>query len=222
MQSKALEIKVGLVIFICMVMLVGLLMAVGGSNFFKKTYEVKVRFALTDGLEDNATVRFAGVEIGKVIDIRVVPEEEAGEKNTARVEVILRVDNDLILHRDSKVRLGTLGLMGGKYVSISPGTIESPLVKPGDVLRGEDPLQISELMEEGRKVLANLEDITTDLTDIVSMLASNREDIKETIKNLRETTQSAKEFTRKINEQPNALIWGYKEKKKTYRERREK
>lgn len=258
MEQKGIEVKVGLVIFICMVMLVALLVIVGGSNLFKKTYEVKVRFALTDGLEENALVRFAGVEKGKVTGIRVIPEE-AG-KDMARVEVTLRIDNDLILHEDSKIRLGTLGLMGGKYVSIIPGTIDSPRVKPGDVLRGKDPLEMGELMEEGRKVLTNLENITTGLSDIVSsnkehidetivnmwnisralsenledimarlegllnnadtMLASNQEDIRETIKNLRETTQNVKEFTRKINEKPNAIIWGYKGKRTKERQKK--
>lgn len=192
MKQKGIEIKVGLVIFICMVMLVALLVVVGGSGLFKKTYEVKARFALIDGLEGNATVRFAGVEVGKVTGIRVIPEEEAAQKDVARVEVTLSVDKDLVLHDDSKIRLRTLGLMGGKYVSITPGTIGSPKVKAGDVLRGEDPLEMAELM---------------------NMLASNREDIEEIIKNLKETTQNAEEFTRKINEKPNALIWGYKEKK---------
>jgi len=222
MKQKGIEIKVGLVIFICMVMLIALLVVVGGSGLFKKTYEVKARFALTDGLEDNATVRFAGVEVGKVTGIRVIPEEEAAQKDVARVEVTLSVDEDLVLHEDSKIRLRTLGLMGGKYVSITPGTIGSPKVKAGDVLRGEDPLEMAELMKEGREVLANLKTITTDLSQIGGMLASNREDIEEIIKNLKETTQNAEEFTRKINEQPNAMIWGYKEKKSTYREKRKR
>lgn len=253
MKQKGIEIKVGLVIFICMVMLITLLVVVGGSGFFKKTYEVKARFALTDGLEDNAAVRFAGVEVGKVRGIRVIPEEEAAQKDAARVEVTLSVDEDLVLREDSKIRLRTLGLMGGKYVSITPGTIDSPRVKAGDVLRGEDPLEMAELMKEGGNVLANLENITAGLSDIVTnnkehidetivnlweiskalsqnlegiltqledllndtdeMLLSNREDIRETIKSLRETMQNAKEFARKINEKPNALIWGYKEKK---------
>ncbi len=259
MQYKGLEIKVGLVIFISMVMLVALLMVVSGKGLFKNTYEVRVRFTLTDGLEDNAPVRFAGVEVGKVTGIRFIPEREAQEKDMARVEVILRVDNGLMLHNDCKIRLGALGLMGGKFVSISPGTVASPVVKPGDVLRGEDPYEMTELMAEGRDVLANLKNITTDLSDIVGsnkgnidetivnmrnistslsenletiltrlenllnnadeMLASNREDIREIVKNLRDTTKDAKEFAGKINEKPNALIWGYREKRAKERRR---
>lgn len=262
MQSKNLEIKVGFVIFLCMVMLVALLVIVGGRGFLKNAYEVKVRFALADGLENNAPVRFAGVEKGKVTGIRIIPEEQASQNDKARVEVTLMVDKDLVLHEDSRIRLGTAGLMGGKYVSISPGTIESPKLKPGDVLRGEDPLEITDLLEDGRNVLANLKDITTGLNDIISnnkdeidetivnlwdisnalsknlegiltkmedflnnadtLVTLNQEDIRETIENLRDTTQNAKEFTRKINEKPNAIIWGYKEKKSAYKERRKR
>lgn len=68
------------------------------------------------------------------------------------------------------------------------------------------------------KVLSeNLEDILSQLKGLLNngdtILTSNQDDIRETIENRRETTQHAKEFTRKIDEQPNALIWGYRTKR---------
>jgi phospholipid/cholesterol/gamma-HCH transport system substrate-binding protein len=236
MEQKGIEIKVGIVIFICMVMLVGLLIAVGGKGLFKKTYDVKVRFAFTDGLEENAPVRFAGVEVGKVTGIMVIPETES-KREDGRIEVTLRLDKGLILHKDCKIRLATLGLMGERYISLSPGRGVAEIVEQGDVLRGEDPLEMSQVIAQGKEVLGNLKDITDSLSDNLeailtrlenllnnadTILAQNQEDIRESIKNLKETTLHAKEFARKINEKPNAIIWGYKEKGDTYKERRER
>jgi phospholipid/cholesterol/gamma-HCH transport system substrate-binding protein len=254
MEYKNIEIKVGLMIFICMVMLGGLLLFVGGKDLFKKTYEVKVRFAFTDGLEDNAPVRFAGVEVGKVTAVRIIPEKEVDKNDIAMVEVTLKIDKDLVLRQDGRIGLNTMGLMGGKYVSLSGGTMASPAVKPGQTLRGEDPLEMARLMEEGREVLTNLKKVSLALGEIISnnkaeidetiinlrniskglsdnlegilirlesllnntdaVLTANREDIRETIKNLKEATDNAREFTRKIKERPSTLLWGSREKER--------
>lgn len=189
-QSKDLEIKVGLMIFVSMVMLVGLLLLVGGKDFFKKTYEVKARFAFTDGLENNAPVRFAGVEVGKVTSIRIIPEEEVDKNDIAMVEVTLKIDKDLVLRQDGRIGLNTMGLMGGRYVSLSPGTMASPAVKPGETLRGEDPLEMARLMEEGREVMTNLKKTSGALGEIIS---NNKADIDETIINLRNISKGLSE-----------------------------
>ena len=121
MEYRRNEIRAGIFLLISFVILVVMIFAVSDiQSLFKKKKEVKVLFQFSDGIEKNAPVRLSGIKIGKVSDIRVVPEK--GDK----VELTLSVFNDTVLRRDTKAAIKTLGLVGGKYVELSGGTPQSP------------------------------------------------------------------------------------------------
>lgn len=130
MQTRTLEISVGL--FLLGGLLALLLLAlrvsglsVGGSG---ETYKVYAYFNNIAGLTSRAKVTMAGVAIGKVTAIDLDRDSYTGR---VTMELDRRVDN---LPSDSTASILTAGLLGEKYVGISVGGDEK-LLKDGDAIR---------------------------------------------------------------------------------------
>src|SRR5688572_13912635 len=84
------ELKIGIIATAALVLAALLIVAVGGAAGFSwQQYELKTKFSNVMGLKAGAVVRVAGVEVGKVDDVRF-----AG----AEVEVILKVKEDMQPH----------------------------------------------------------------------------------------------------------------------------
>lgn len=96
---------------------------------------LKTFFRDGHGLESNAEVRIAGICIGRVMSVRVRPE-----LTQAPVEVELIVDPGyrLMVPRDSKVRLGRAGILGGTVVDIDVQFAKASAAQNGDVLPALD------------------------------------------------------------------------------------
>ena len=209
------EIKAGMMIVISAVILLILVFYVGGFNVLEDRYPVRVRFNFTGGLDKSAPVRFAGVKVGEVKDIRLLSKE----KEDANIEILLSINPKVELRKDSHAFINTLGFMGEKYVELTPGTIESPIIKPGDMIIGTDPIQMDELLKKGQKIADELEkaigSLQKFLDDADDLVVSNREDVRQIVINLKETSEHAKEFAKTIEENPWKIIWKSKEKKTT-------
>ena len=128
MEYRRTEIRAGAFILTSFVIMVVLLFSVSDlQGMFKKRKAYKVLFLSNEGLEKNANVRISGIQIGRVQDMRVVPE--LGGK----VELSLDVYEDAVIKEDAKVSIKTLGLVGKKYVDVSSGSPAARPLKPGSV-----------------------------------------------------------------------------------------
>lgn len=77
-------------------------------------YPLHARFDRIDGLAIGADVRIAGVKVGTVTDARIDPKDF-----TALVSMTVR--QDIQLPKDSSAEITSESLLGGKYLSLSPG-----------------------------------------------------------------------------------------------------
>jgi phospholipid/cholesterol/gamma-HCH transport system substrate-binding protein len=89
-------------------------------------YELHARFDHIDGLNVGGDVRIAGVKVGTVIDARIDPK-------TFGALVTLTVRNGLELPKDTAAAITSESLLGGKYISLSPGGDDTDL-KPGQTI----------------------------------------------------------------------------------------
>ena len=205
------EIKAGIMIVGCAVILLILVFYVGGFNVLEDRYPVRVRYNFTGGLDKSAPVRFAGVKVGEVKDIQLLNEENAN------IEVTIAIDSKVRLHQNSQAFVNTMGFMGEKYIELTPGTSESPIIKPGETIIGTDPIQMDELLKKGQKIADELEKAVVSLQSFLNnaddLVVSNKKDIREMIINLKETSIHAKEFAKIIEENPWKIIWKSKGKK---------
>lgn len=140
MEKGKLELVVGVFVLIGIISLgylsikLGKLEIIGGD-----LYEVDALFNSASGLKSGATVEIAGVEVGRVKGIRLKED---------RAVVKLAVQNGTTLYTDTIASIKTRGIIGEKFLALSPGGGGDPL-KPGDTIRDtESGLDLEELVSQ--------------------------------------------------------------------------
>ncbi|MGE3976175.1 MAG: outer membrane lipid asymmetry maintenance protein MlaD [Nitrospira sp.] len=140
MEKSKLELIVGVFVLVGIVCLgylsikLGKLELIGGD-----VYEVAALFNSATGLKAGATVEVAGVEVGRVKAIGLKED---------RALVRLSVHSGTKLYSDTIASIKTRGIIGEKYLSLSPGGGGDPL-KPGDTIRDtESGLDLEELVSQ--------------------------------------------------------------------------
>ena len=186
MEYRKNEVRAGIFILVSFSILVVLLFAVSDlGGILKKRKEIKVIFAASEGLEKNASVRYAGIRIGRVSDMRVVPE--LGGK----VELTLSVYEEAVIKEDVKVSIKTPGLVGKKYVSMDGGSPDAKPLKAGAVLDGESSLKIEDLTKMGLEIADKLKHIAGNMDRLLGDPALSKS-IKGTVLNVQEVTEHVK------------------------------
>jgi phospholipid/cholesterol/gamma-HCH transport system substrate-binding protein len=89
-------------------------------------YSLQARFDHIDGLNVGGDVRLAGVKVGTVTEARIDPK-------TFNAVVTLTVRDGLELPKDTAASITSESLLGGKYISLSPGGADTDL-KPGETI----------------------------------------------------------------------------------------
>lgn len=125
-----MEIGVGLFLLIGLACLGYVSFTLGHLQLFGgKDYDVKATFSNVAGLKDRALVSMAGVKIGEVKKVSLYD---------GQAQVILKIVKDVKLEDDSIASIKTMGIIGDKYVSITPGASDV-LIKPGGTIRDTQP-----------------------------------------------------------------------------------
>lgn len=189
------EAKVGIFVFIGLVILVYFVMHIGDIHFLTSGYDLKVYFGFANGIKVNAPVRVAGVDAGEVRSIKVDFDPEIQK---TRVKIIFWIRHGTEIPRDSRVMINTLGILGEKYLEILPGTDYANLLKKNDILTGEDPVSMEELGNLGRRIATKLEETIDSLNQIIKdekLQAS----LKNTIINLDQVSLELSVILNKIN-----------------------
>jgi phospholipid/cholesterol/gamma-HCH transport system substrate-binding protein len=194
MEYRKNEVRAGIFLLAALAIFVVMVFAVSDVlSLFKAKKELKVYFAFSDGIEKNAQVRLSGIKIGKVTGIRVAPEQ--GDQ----VEVTLSILEDTVIREDSRAAIKTLGLVGGKYVELTPGSPDAKPLKAGETIEGEQSLKMEDLTKAGLDVVAKLTNIARNLDRIVGDPALAR-NIKGTVQNVEQVTEHLREITASLDE----------------------
>ena len=142
MKRFNLEIAVGLFMVVGFVCFAWLSIRLGNVNFFNNhTYMVSAQFGSVSGLKVGAEIEIAGVPIGKVATIKL-------DQDNYQAQVEMEINTDVKLQEDSIASIRTAGIIGDRYVSISPGG--SPdLIKPGGkIIETESAINLEELVSK--------------------------------------------------------------------------
>lgn len=127
MKKSSIETSVGIFMFIGIVCIVYLTVNLGDIHLLGTNhYELSARFQSVSGLKTGASVEMAGVQIGQIDSISLHQEKQIAE-------VKLKIKNHIVLTDDVIASVKTAGLIGDKYIMISPGGSDI-LLKPGDII----------------------------------------------------------------------------------------
>jgi len=206
------ETKVGLFVLCGLVALVIVTVLLGDIHL-EKRYKIKIFFSDISGLPEKSQVRRAGVVVGKVTDIALVDN---------KAQVVASIRKDVKIHKDAEARIVSFGIVGTKYLEITSGSEEEPLLRDGDTIIGIEPVSIDRAVEKvllgvgdlverikeigkeeelGRSlrlILDNMRDVTGKLN---RALGAEGRELNETIENLHQVSTNLREITDMVDEE---------------------
>ncbi len=138
MRRVGIEIAVGIFIIVGLLCLAYISIKLGKVNLSGQNYyPVKAIFSTVKGLKDDTVVEISGVEIGKVDSIRL--------DNYEAVTTLL-IRKDIKLQEDAIASIRTKGLLGEKYVEITPGGSDEMIPPDGTIFETEPPIDLEKLI----------------------------------------------------------------------------
>ena len=168
------EAKIGSLVFLFSLGFAFIILLFGNIPFFKKPVKTyKAYFDNVAGLNVGSEVRVAGIKSGKVRSITL---------KDGKVEVVFEVDRSIVLYRDAKVEIGTLGLLGDKYLNVYPGNPQAGALEEGQAI--VNVLGYTDTDKLIRELTNASEAIRLMVENFQLILSENREDIKKVVQNL--------------------------------------
>lgn len=119
-----------------------------------------IRFSSVSGLSNASDVRFSGLPVGQVVDVRLSPDQDG------TILVRVEVGAETPVRTDSLATIEAQGVTGVSFVSIGPGTATAPLL--ADTSDEEVPE-----IEAGRSVLQSLSEDAPRLLEQVLVVVQN-------------------------------------------------
>lgn len=127
----------------------------GQEGLLRHRYELRTRMDQVSGLQVGAPVWLAGVNVGSVSDIVFIPRDSTGH---TKLEVRMKIKRSVkdLIREDSNARIGTLGLLGDKYVAISLGSLGKRILENGDYIKSTNPIDFEALLSRGVDVFDDI------------------------------------------------------------------
>lgn len=168
------QLRVGLFVLFGIVILAFLILnATGDFNPFVDKLRLRARFVSADGLREGSEVQLAGVHIGSVTEVRLLPPDNPDD---AKIEAILSVDQVLDgqpiserIRTDSTAKLvATSVLANDKMIDITPGTAEGSAVETNHVLDSTAAISINQLTQTGDDLLQQINKLAIPTNEILN------------------------------------------------------
>jgi phospholipid/cholesterol/gamma-HCH transport system substrate-binding protein len=145
------QTKVGIMFLAAIVMVVVFAFALGVIQPLSNSKELRVAYNFAGGIEVGSPVRVMGIKVGKVRSIKFEPDfkmPETGEE--VKLVITISIDNKAwpTIRQDSRFFINLAGVIGEKFLEISPGSLEKPQFESGQTIRGEDPPRIDQLLSQ--------------------------------------------------------------------------
>ncbi len=145
-RELQLKLRVGAFVLIALAVFVGGIYALGArARLFEARYTIHAEFAEVGGLKEGATVRLAGVQIGRVSGI-YLPAQPGG-----RVRVDMTIGRQFAdrVRKNSVARIETQGLLGDRIVELTVGTADAPPTTDGATVGSREPVDLAGMVREG-------------------------------------------------------------------------
>lgn len=218
-------VSIGLILFIVTIYFIG-----EKQNLFSNTFRISGVFKDISGLQVGNNVRFAGINVGIVENIKIITD------STVQVDLNIEEKAQKFIKKDAKAIIGSDGLMGSKLVIITPGTTGLGPIQNKDFIATVVPVSLDDIMLKLKVTSTNAAVITDDLALIVGNISAGRgtigklfmdngfaQNIDKTLVNIKQGTSGFKQNMDAASN--NFLLRGYfkkKEKKKKEEQQKKK
>ncbi|HBH85822.1 MAG: hypothetical protein A2X04_11465 [Bacteroidetes bacterium GWF2_41_9] len=199
----------GLTLFVLAIFLIG-----KQKNLFNPVFKLTANFYNISGLQVGNNVRFSGINVGTVDNIRIIND------STVRVDMLIKKEIKQFIKSDCEVGIGSEGLIGDRMLIITQGSTDAPLVKENQQLDSVEPVETDAIVASLQITAGSAEIIANQLAEIVTKMNSGKGTLGRLIHdtlisyNLRATMENVNTGTQGIGEiieaaKHNILFRGY-------------
>ncbi len=199
-----IETKVGLLAFAAIIAIVLFGYWVGLYNPFTNQHKLHVMYNYAGGIEVGSPVRVMGIKVGKVdrIEFKSDYKTDTGEEVKLQITISIEKKAWNSIRMDSQFFINLAGVIGEKFLEISPGSNDSEVLKPDQFVRGEDPPRIDQLISQSYglagKIIAMIEKNEGTLTNTVAQIDRLLTNFNKTLQ-LLDKTRSNKDIERMVS-----------------------
>ena len=168
------QLRVGIFVLVGLAVLAFLILnSTGDFNPFEKKLRLKARFAAADGLRDGSSVQIAGVRIGEVESVTLLPPDSPED---AKIEAVMAITSELggrpiteRIRTDSTAQLIAVSVLANdKLINITPGTSSGEPVREGHVLESTDAISMNQLTKTGNELLQQINKLAVPANEILN------------------------------------------------------
>ncbi len=204
----SLNLKVGITVFVSILILVVLLISATDSPFERRGDLLTAHFNFVNDLKVGAGVMLSGVQIGRVTAIRLL-------EDASKVQVDLRVEKAFQrLRQGARIQIGIIGFVGEAFVDIKNGPKAKRLIKFSDLpLIGVDPVSVADVVQGGIDMVAqtmeliqlsktlindNQHQVAATVTDLGQLIRKISQTVDQSQKKLDQTLSGLKQATNEV------------------------
>lgn len=157
MSAARLEWKVGLFVFVCLVLLGTMMLRFSkGVSLWGGHYNLFLTTQDIGGVRQNAAVQMAGVKVGQVTAI---------DYDSDKLEVVLKltIQERYRIPSNSLFTIETAGFLGEQYVAISPQARSSDFLAPNAQVTSREPFNLQEAARSAMHLIQNVDGTISNL-----------------------------------------------------------
>jgi phospholipid/cholesterol/gamma-HCH transport system substrate-binding protein len=174
------EVKAGIVIAGSLLILIALVIGVSGLSLWERYDQYTVRLRSTSGLDQGAPVRLGGLKVGRVLRMRIPPED------TARVEITLGVRQGTGIPQGTWASVATLGLLGDTFLQLTTEQHSSQRIPPGSEIPSRETVSIADLVQQLQRVAGSADTV---LSEVGTILKRDVGDLFQRVNRLADSAQ---------------------------------
>jgi len=161
-QNQNFKVRLGLFIVIGLIIFVIAIFFIGKQkNLFSPVFKVTTNFYNISGLRVGNNVRFSGINVGIVDNIRIIND------STVQVDMLIRKNVQEFIKADSQAGIGSSGIIGDRILTITQGSTDAPMAKDGQHIESKEPVETDAIMVSLNSTAENVEKITLELAEIM-------------------------------------------------------
>jgi phospholipid/cholesterol/gamma-HCH transport system substrate-binding protein len=194
------ELKVGIFVSMGMILvMIAILMLGSAENLLSRKSRFTIHLPSAEGLIGGAKVMLGGIQIGTV-------DKVGFDDNTGNVSVILNVTSENAKHikKDSEAEIATQGVLGDRYVSLTPGSSEAGSLPSGSDIPVLPSKGISQFLSQSDQLVARLNSVASSL-DILLKQFANQSRGEKIFQGMAQTAKNLASASEKLDQQMDDL-----------------
>ena len=214
-QTTKFKVRLGLFIAGGILLFVVIIFIIGKQkNLFNPVYKLTTNFNNVSGLQVGNNIRFSGINVGTVDNIKIIND------STVQVDMLIRKSVQQFIKADCEAAIGSAGIIGDRILVITQGSYDTPLAQDGQQIVSKEPVEPDAIMASLQVTADNAAIVSDQLAEIMIKINSGNGTLGRLIQdstianNINQTILNLRKSSKGLNENMNAakdnfLLRGY-------------